>query len=612
MNIYEGLVENVDDPKRNGRIKVRVASIYDQLHVDDIPWASPLKSPDGRTFSLPSIGKVVSIIFPFGNIYSPYYINSEIYNINLKNRLDNIGSDDYANFTALLYDHRTQIYSDENELKLDYYFNNISIDNGSINLDLKNNNNRINLGDRDSSSQQALFGNHWLEWFDKFVEKLLLPTSLTGNLSAPVLKPEIDQLLVEYKAIRETFLSNNVYLVDNNNVVNQNESKRDYETISMTHDVDLKYNKYDIIDIGIITETGYIDSDGNFISTNKMSSSIKNNIINKSISEYTKTNQSLTQDPNIMDDNAFLDPFNLEYEGSVSPDYENRMYQLLDIQNKIFSDGTPISGSSSTTSNTEIDKSFIVNAMNQQKDKLKYKKKNDSSIDYGIYYYKGTPFVDKNSSQLEYSIPARNLNIKIEDFGLEIIRGYQLGRHKYSSTDNPKNKIFLHHTNGNGNPINVFHGWNSTDNLVSTPYIIGGYDIKDQSFKHNGKIYQFYPENGWSWTSGVGGGKKERYIIAVELCNYGYLFRRNGKWRTSWGNAIPDDQVYSLEDSPYEMKSFMGYTHFQKYFPEQIESLRKLLEYLIKRYNIRIEENIYHTKGYWNRMAKAFDVNTSG
>jgi len=221
MDIYVGVVENNIDPKRLGRLKIRIFGVFDDIDKDDIPWSSPFNSIDGKNFSIPAIGKLVSVIFIKNDIYMPYYINSDNYNINLKNRLDGMEDDDYANFTALLYDHRTQIYSDNDEFRIDYYFNNISIDHESINLDLKNNSQKINIGSKENATQQALFGNHWLEWFDKFVNKLLIPSSLyvpPNEMGTTVLRPEIDELLAEYKMIRSTFISNNIYLVDNGDV----------------------------------------------------------------------------------------------------------------------------------------------------------------------------------------------------------------------------------------------------------------------------------------------------------------------------------------------------------------------------------------------------------
>ena len=251
MLIYVGLVEDNIDPKRQGRIKVRVMGVFDQIPVEDLPWAPPFSATDGKSFHTPAIGKLVSVVFVKDNIYAPYYLDSENYNINLKDRLDDMDDDNYINFSALLYDHRTQIYSDNDELKIDYFFNNISIDNGNINLDLKNNNQKINIGDKENSNQQALFGNHWLEWFDKMVEELLIPMSLVGNSGAPILKPKIDKLLAEYKLIRPTFISNNIFLVDNYDIIENDKHKRKYETKTYTHDVGLIIEGEDIIDAPI-------------------------------------------------------------------------------------------------------------------------------------------------------------------------------------------------------------------------------------------------------------------------------------------------------------------------------------------------------------------------
>lgn len=214
---YIGLVEDNKDPNRKRRIKVRVQGVFDSIDVDDIPYSSPVGSIDGKDFKVPPVGKLVNVIFPTGDIYDPYYFFSENLNVNLQNKLKDLSDDEYVNFVALLFDHRTQIYSDDNSLTLDYYFNKLTIMNNSINLELKDNNQKINLGTL-NASQQAILGNRFFNWLDKFIEELLKPTSLNGNLSAPVLKPTIDKLLIEYKQIRKTFLSKNVYLNDNDQI----------------------------------------------------------------------------------------------------------------------------------------------------------------------------------------------------------------------------------------------------------------------------------------------------------------------------------------------------------------------------------------------------------
>lgn len=228
---YVGFVEDINDPKRLGRVKVRVQTIFEDIPTEHIPWSSPYISPEGKSFRIPSVGKQVDVVFD-DNIYHPFYIYTDRYNLNLQDKLESLSDDEYKDFIALLFDHRSRIYSDQEGFTIDYLISKIKVKNEGINLELKDNNGILNLG-TDGASQQAVLGNRFFDWFDRLMEKLLIPTSLLGNLGAPVLKPEIDALLTEYKTIKDTFKSNNVYIVDNNSV---NTLERDAITSEVQHD----------------------------------------------------------------------------------------------------------------------------------------------------------------------------------------------------------------------------------------------------------------------------------------------------------------------------------------------------------------------------------------
>ena len=220
-DFYVGVVEENKDPNRKGRIKVRVQTLYHGLSTEDIPYAYPLGSLAGKEFQVPAIGKLVNILFFSDDLYSPYYIYSENYNANLQNKLTSLSDDEYVDFTAMLFDESTQIFVKGKELTIDQLLNKITINNTSINLELKDNNQILNLGSRVSNkpdAQDAVLGTRFFEWMDKFINEVSSPFSLIGNSGAPVIKTKLEMLCKEYKLLRPNFVSNNVKIVDNGKV----------------------------------------------------------------------------------------------------------------------------------------------------------------------------------------------------------------------------------------------------------------------------------------------------------------------------------------------------------------------------------------------------------
>lgn len=234
-NFYVGIVEDNIDPERRGRIKVRVQTLYHTMKIEDIPYAYPITSLAGKEFQIPAIGKLVNILFLSDDLYSPYYSYSENYNQNLKNKLNSLSDEEYVNFTALLFDESTQIYVKGKELTIDHLLNKVTIDNASINLELKDNKEILNLGSR-SADQDAVLGTRFFEWMDQFIDELSIPYSLMGNNGAPILKPKLDALCKKYKLLRPDFVSNNVKIVDNGEV---KILSRDSEVVNNKNDIDL-------------------------------------------------------------------------------------------------------------------------------------------------------------------------------------------------------------------------------------------------------------------------------------------------------------------------------------------------------------------------------------
>lgn len=215
---FLGIVEDNNDPDRQNRCRIRVINVFDNIPTEDIPWAIPRLSGDGNS-SVPANGKVVSVEFEDGDIYSPVYKYMEHQNVNLEEKLKDLSEEDYLSMKSQWFDHKTQMYVNESEgFKIDHKFNLFNITEDSIDVNLKDNFGSVNIGASDAS-QQAILGNHFLDWFDKFVDHLLGSEGgpYMGNLLSPVVPhPGLITHLLQYKALKEPkFLSHNINLNDN-------------------------------------------------------------------------------------------------------------------------------------------------------------------------------------------------------------------------------------------------------------------------------------------------------------------------------------------------------------------------------------------------------------
>lgn len=160
------------------------------------------------------------------------------------------------------------------------------------------------------------------------------------------------------------------------------------------------------------------------------------------------------------------------------------------------------------------------------------------------------------------------------------IKQVRLDSDQYFREESPKTQIYLHHTAGNGNAEGVSRYWNSNDSRIATAFIIG----------ENGSIVQCFSSKHWAWHLGIdqedfnrNGAKYSnlnKSSIGIEVCNWGYLKQRNGKFYNYAGGVVPESMVTTL-DQP-----FKGYKHWYKYTDAQIASLKDLIVYLCDTYDI--------------------------
>jgi len=216
---YIGPVVDNNDPKKSGRVKIRVMDIFDGMKDEDLPWASPWKDLNGNQFNIPDTGKVVTVVFENGNKNNPEYISSDHYNINLEKKLASLNDADYLSMKSLFFDHKTQMYVNDGEgLKIDHKFNNINIKEQSIDINLKDNLGKINIGSQ-NSTQRAILGDNFTNWFDEFLNILLGGSGggFLGNLGVPTqATPALISHIQKYFSTKTSkLLSKNVYIVDN-------------------------------------------------------------------------------------------------------------------------------------------------------------------------------------------------------------------------------------------------------------------------------------------------------------------------------------------------------------------------------------------------------------
>ena len=216
----------------------------------------------------------------------------------------------------------------------------------------------------------------------------------------------------------------------------------------------------------------------------------------------------------------------------------------------------------------------------------------------------------------EYVKPGFTLKPSIvSDNGLTIYDKL-LDDSEYTKIETIKDTIMLHHTSGGSRPDWTIDGL-ETDFLkdkngnivfdanqkpisfaVTTSYIIGRKSSSDGDDIWDGKILRSFDDKYWAYHAGIDNKEFESKSIGIEVCNYGGLkMGKDGRFYNQVNKPILDSEVIALD------KPFKGYTHFEKYTDAQIESLRKLIIYLIKKHGINISHNIYD--------ASWFDYNPS-
>lgn len=156
----------------------------------------------------------------------------------------------------------------------------------------------------------------------------------------------------------------------------------------------------------------------------------------------------------------------------------------------------------------------------------------------------------------------------------------RLSKGQFFEEPSDKTQIYLHHTAGNGNAEGVARYWNSNDSRIATAFVIG----------ENGTIVQCFSSKHWAWhlgidsqdfaTRGLPYKNLNKLSVGIEVCNWGMLKEKNGKFYNYVKGEVNPSYVTTLE-TPYK-----GYKHWYKYTDAQIEATRQLVVYLCETYGI--------------------------
>ena len=162
---------------------------------------------------------------------------------------------------------------------------------------------------------------------------------------------------------------------------------------------------------------------------------------------------------------------------------------------------------------------------------------------------------------------------------------------QYFQVLHPKKQIYIHHTAGNASGEGVFRHWAANSERIATCVSISGKG-KDAV---DGQIVQGFSSKFWAYhlvlkqsvftKAGVKYQSLDKISIGIEICNWGQLTLKDGKFFNYVNREVPADEVCTLE-TPYKK-----YKYYHNYTDAQIESVKELLLLWKKTYNIPLSYN---------------------
>ncbi|MEK6829157.1 MAG: peptidoglycan-binding protein, partial [Nanoarchaeota archaeon] len=172
---------------------------------------------------------------------------------------------------------------------------------------------------------------------------------------------------------------------------------------------------------------------------------------------------------------------------------------------------------------------------------------------------------------------------------------------QYLKQTTEKDKIFIHYTVSGPDAKSVLKYWDGNSERVSTAFVISGRGVED------GKIYEAFNPDYWSFHLGVKGtkGRLDKSSVGIEICAWGRIDKKGDKFYNAYGGEVPANEVYTLKDK------WRGNLYFHAYSDKQLESLEKLLMWIINEYNIPVQ-NIEFNKDWAEYNEKVMSEKSPG
>jgi N-acetyl-anhydromuramyl-L-alanine amidase AmpD len=153
---------------------------------------------------------------------------------------------------------------------------------------------------------------------------------------------------------------------------------------------------------------------------------------------------------------------------------------------------------------------------------------------------------------------------------------------QYVREKHPKKQIVLHHTVSGPGVDGDIGWWKSTKERIATCILIA----------RDGEVHQLYSSAYWAWHLGANNSVLDKQSIGIELDSWGWLLSHNGRYYTTKMDPVTRKVIPNLKSEipanrvQVYQTPYKGHYAYEKYTPEQIQSVKELLLLWNKTYGI--------------------------